>query len=46
MRSGSLFPVRKSYGEPESAVQKRRSNTAAIAENGRISTEVNAFSAA
>jgi hypothetical protein len=40
-----LFPVRKSCGEPDSAVQKRRSNAAAIARNGRSSTEVNAFSA-
>jgi hypothetical protein len=45
MRSGSpFFPVRKNCGEPDSAVHKRRSNMAAILENGRISTEVNAFS--
>ena len=39
-----LFPVRKSCGEPESAVQKRKSNAATNAENGRTSTEVNAVS--
>jgi hypothetical protein len=41
----ALFPVRKCCGKPRSAVRRDRSNMAAIAENGRTSTEVNAFSA-
>jgi hypothetical protein len=41
----AFFPVRKNCGEPDPRFAENRSNMAAIAENGRTSTEVNAFSA-
>jgi len=45
MRVGlPLFPVRKSCGEPKSAVQQQWCNAPATFRNGRASTEVSAFS--